>query len=838
MALPHEWMFYEVMWRAWARRAPYPLPWWLQQTFRRWIDGFDGGLFDSREGALASNALYRYWGIVGVKDARQESLVGQAGEIEPVYERYTVSFFLMDAAGRLHLPQLLEPGSGQPALEHRRQGGYLPVMTTVYRPPMPVQVNQRTLGTTVGLRQRSIVLSRLSVTPGRAAGGAGAGWLGVAVTPIKPSGFVRHDRAGRYLADSQLSFLRYLPEQRRVETNSGSGPVFDTAPESFGLYGNPEGSWDPDRYLVDNPFADLAAGRPLNLVEQALDSNAGLCTAAFLWKFDVSDGGAFTLDLRLPVDDFRGDADFAELAAPAATDLEAANLAFWQGKLDRSGLQASLPPVVSHLFDLYRSCRADLLILADGGAIHPGPTIYDSFWIRDSSVEGVACALAGESGLPAVQFGQHYPSVFNVGSGGLGPVNEHGFFGGEHERNDREWDANGQALWAFGRFDRIMGPDTAFGARVYAPYVTDGARWIRDNRSPFGLLPSGWSAEHLGDKDKPHYWDDLWGLAGLYEAARLAERLGQPEVGELWAAFDSLKDATAGSIRWVLGEQAAQGQWQTFVPTGPGDVGRLDSTIIGALCYFHPLRLYHGAKLGADIDQAFRFTLETIWARFVTGGFRHDAAWHAYGPYLTLQLAHAFLLLGDLDRMDACLAWTVGNAGFARVSRSDDPADAGQRWQVAQGAWNEQHAYPVASDLAEIPDRWWYMGDIPHGWAAAELTLLLREILFFEAGEDDDPHIYLAPGVLPRWLRGDGGHSVRVADAPTAFGTPFGYTLRHDEAARQVTIDIPAPVPGVRYVYPCRLGQVTAAVADNAALPATADVLLPVGTRHAEITYA
>ena len=31
----------------------------------------------------------------------------------------------------------------------------------------------------------------------------------------------------------------------------------------------------------------------------------------------------------------------------------------------------------------------------------------------------------------------------------------HGFFGGEHERNDREWDANGQALWAFGRFDRI-----------------------------------------------------------------------------------------------------------------------------------------------------------------------------------------------------------------------------------------------------------------------------------------------------------------------------------------------------------------------------------------------
>src|SRR4029453_10185439 len=113
-------------------------------------------------------------------------------------------------------------------------------------------------------------------------------------------------------------------------------------------------------------------------------------------------------------------------------------------------------------------------------------------------------------------------------------------------------------------------------------------------------------------------------------------------------------------------------------------------------------RLYHGAKLGADIDRAFRQTLETIWGHFVTGGFRHDAAWHAYGPYLTLQLAHAFLFTGDQDRMDACLGWVIGNAGYPTVSRADDGAE---RWQVAQGAWNEQHAYPIASNLTEVPDR-------------------------------------------------------------------------------------------------------------------------------------
>ncbi len=133
------------------------------------------------------------------------------------------------------------------------------------------------------------------------------------------------------------------------------------------------------------------------------------------------------------------------------------------------------------------------------------------------------------------------------------------------------------------------------------------------------------------------------------------------------------------------------------------------------------------------------------------------------------------------------------------------------------------------------------MGDIPHGWAAAELNLLLRDILFFECGEDDDPHIYLAPGVLPRWLGGDGGQQVSVAGAPTVFGAEFGYTLRLQEDAKRVVIDIPAPLPGVRYVYPCRFGAVTQVQADGVDLPAAVvggEVALPAGTRHAEISYA
>ncbi|MBW4692876.1 MAG: hypothetical protein KME27_14060 [Lyngbya sp. HA4199-MV5] len=836
MAQTHEWMFYEAMWRAKARGEVFPLPWWVQQYFRRWSDSFDGGLFDSKEGAFASNANYRYWNMVGVKDHHQESLVGQAGEIEPVYDNYAISFFLFDPQTRkLYHPQFPKASGNLSPLEQEMEDGYLPVVKTTFRSPIGIEVEEKAIATTIGVRQRSVVLARLKA---QLAGiSAARAWLCVAVTPLGVTGFERHDKAGRLSSDKRISFLRYVQSEQRVEINSRWGPLFDEAPVSFGLYGNEGGSFNPDDYLNNSAYLDLATNGRLNGRDTTSDRIAGLCTAVFAWDLNLNaTNSTFLLDVKLPVDDYRGAADLTELRSANADTLEKNNRNFWVNKLDSSGFQASLPPSVEHLFKLYRTCRANLLILADDGQIHPGPTIYDSFWVRDSSVEGIACALSGDQDLAERQFGVHYPNVFNRSFDRWGPVSLHGFFGAEHEKNDQEWDSNGQALWAISRFDRILGRGRAFGAGMFTPYIIDGARWLRDNRSSFGLLHSGWSAEHIGDKDKPHYWDDFWGIAGLWEAARLAERIGATnEAREIWSIYDDLNRATADSIRWVLGEQRRRGFWETFIPTGPGDVGRLDSTIIGALAYFHPCRLYMGAKLGADVDLAARQTLDTIWGKFMDGGFRHDSAWHCYGPYLTLQLAHAFLLIGDINRMDQCLSWTVGNAGYAKVSRFEGSDD---KWQVVSGAWNEQHCYPIAKDFAEVPGSWWYMGDIPHGWACAEYTMLLRDILFFEADEDGSAHIYLAPGVMPHWV-GD-GRSVGVSNAPTLFGTPFGYKLTHNQSSKTVDIQIlQAPPATVGFVYPCRFGTVRGVTVDGRSLPVSGnEVQLPAGSRQITVSYA
>jgi hypothetical protein len=838
-ALPEqqESIYYEVMWRSRQQDRRMPLPWWVQQYFRHWIEDFDAGLFPSKEAAFCSNALYRYWNMVGVKNAHQECLVGQAGEVEPVYDEYSLSFFLFDDAARqVYFPQHPDFTAAQKPLRQAWQNNHLPILITRYAAALGLTVEQRVLATTVGIDQKSMGLVRFNVgcnghTPVPA-------WFCIAVTPAGPTGFRRHDRARSFVDPRWLQFLRYIPAETRLEINQRLGPVFDKAPDLYGMYGNGTGP-DPGLYLQFNPFADLASLGTLNGFDTATDYFGGFCQAVLAWKMNIVEAAdTFTLDVRLPIDDNILDAgDLQVMRQPAADFLEENNLNYWRNLLDNNGVQMTLPPLVAHLFDFFRVCRSSLLILADDGEIHPGPTIYDSFWIRDSSVEGIACAIAGDFDIPTRQFGEHYTSAntFHMEQRRIGPVSLYGFFGGEHEINDQEWDSNGEALWAFGRFDRIQGANAAFGARLFTPYVVSGARWLRDNRASYGLLYSGWSAEHLGDKDKPHFWDNLWAVAGLWEAAQLAQRLNAPQTQELWDIYNDVARATAESIRWTLAQQQQRGFWETFIPTGPADVGRLDSTMIGTVAYFHPARLYMGQKLGADIDYAARQTLETIWVHFVDGGFRHDAAWRCYGPYLTLQLAHAFLYTGQLDRMDFLLEWVV-NAGFAQMH---DSSGGSHLWQVVQGAWNEQHNYPVAKDFGEIPPSWWYMGDIPHGWAAAEFILLLRDILFFEADEDHDPQIFLAPGVVPHWLAGD--QTIKVENAPTIYGVPFGYELHHDESAHAVTISIrqPAPLP-VRYIYPSRLGTgIASARADGqAAVVQDHHVLAPAGTRTIEVVYA
>lgn len=795
MAQLHEWMFYETMWRSWAQGKSYPYPWWVQQYFRNWSDSFDSGLFESKEAAFSSNANYRYWNMIGVKDRFQEVLVGQTGEIEPVYDKYSLIFFLFDKSKKqLHFPNFSSGNNN--SLNQTMKNNYIPEIITNYNSSINVNIEASAFASVTSIDNKTTAVVKYKITNKDNLKDI---VFFVAVMPTGPTGFQRHDKAGRYAGDRRVINLVIDNSNKYVSVNSFSGPVFKTAAKYVGIYGNGN-SYDPNHYIINNPFENLSSTGLLNNEKNAVDQIAGLCCGAFGW--DVI-GSEFELEVKLPIDDFRGTDELKSLDNEDGKKLQMSNYNFWEKKLNTNGIKFELPSKVKHVENLFKMCRANLLILADEGQIHPGPTIYDDFWIRDSAIEGIAISLSGDFNLAQTQFGKHYPNKFNFNGEQIGPVNTYGFFGGSHEKMDREWDSNGEALWAIGNFDRINGSSSGFGLSMYYPYMLEGARWLNRNRSYYGLLHDGWSAEHIGDKNKPHYWDDLWGIAGLYETCKLAERINANEIGELWNIYNSLKNATTQSIRWVLSEQRRYGNWETYIPTGPADVGRLDSTMIGLLAYFHPCKLYIGNKLGDDIDYAARMTLETIWGHFIdNGGFRHDSAWNCYGPYLTLQLAHAFLAIGDTEKMNICLNWSIENAGFAKVSRND----SGEFWQVVQGAWNEQHCYPISKNFAEFPSYSWYMGDIPHGWACAEYMMLVRDMLFFEADIDNNPHIYIAPGLLQDWIKNS---SILVKDAPTKFGNPFGYKLNHNESNKEIEIKITQkPSENISYYYPCQFKNI------------------------------
>jgi hypothetical protein len=188
--------------------------------------------------------------------------------------------------------------------------------------------------------------------------------------------------------------------------------------------------------------------------------------------------------------------------------------------------------------------------------------------------------------------------------------------------------------------------------------------------------------------------------------------------------------------------------------------------------------------------------------------------------------------------MDACLAWAVGNAAYAKVSRGA----LGEEWDVVQGGGDEQHCLPVATDFSWFPDRWWYMGDIPHGWACAEFMLLIRDMLFFEADEDGDRHIFIAPGVPSHWL-GSGSNAIKMSQAPTLFGGKFGYSLAHDPAAKKIVIEITAAPPdGIWYRFRCPFGDnvVSAVSTGGASQPVIGglDLVLPSGMKSLALIYA
>ncbi|MFO0929734.1 MAG: hypothetical protein U0736_22380 [Gemmataceae bacterium] len=491
-----------------------------------------------------------------------------------------------------------------------------------------------------------------------------AGYLAVAVRPANPEG-VHLVHTIRQRAD-RTTFV--VDDEDRVH--------FDRAPHHV--------------RLSDYHRGDVFRNLRLDAHQTDVSCPVGLATAAALFRVDAGVPLEVTAEVPLP--------GMAADPAPAA----------WRRALDGACRMEVPDERYRFLFD----AAVRTLVLHSPGLVYPGPSTYKRFWFRDAAFildALLALGLVDRVGRCLAE----YPDRQDL----------RGYF----RSQEGEWDSNGAALWIIDRHRRVTG--TPLDARLLRAVVR-GADWIGRKRVAdsagvrhAGLMPAGFSAEHLGLNDF-YYWDDFWSAAGLRAAAALGRDHGHAADAGRWERqADELLAAVDHSMCDNDDFRAGRG-----VPASP--YRRMDAGAIGNLAASYPLRLWRERddRLLRTVD----YLMRHCWVR---GGFFQEMIHSGINAYLTLHVAQVLLRAGDrrcaeLIRAVADLASSTGQWPEAIHPRTDGGC----------------------------------MGDGQHVWAAAEWVLMMRALFVREEGD----RLLVGTGVPPEWLAA--GAVLRLGPTPTPFG--------------------------------------------------------------------
>jgi len=398
----------------------------------------------------------------------------------------------------------------------------------------------------------------------------------------------------------------------------------------------------------------------------------------------------------------------------AKTKKTPAPIASWQEEL-AGHCQLQIP---NQQFQFLYDAAIRTLILHSPDDVYPGPYTYKRFWFRDAAfiIHGLLCAGLIKRAERALD---RFPSRQTA----------RGYF----HSQDGEWDSNGQVLWIMHRFCELTGKPPKHDWR--RP-ILRGGRWIYKKRLPdntsalhAGLMPAGFSAEHLGPNDY-YYWDDFWGIAGLEAASALAQTYGEEEEAK---SFQHEAEKFSQAVDCSL-ERVAERLGHSAIPASP--YRRMDAGAIGSVVCGYPLLLV------SPDDQRLLATVEFLLANnFVKGGFFQDMIHSGINAYLTLHVAQILLRAGDPRYFDL----------MQSVAEIASPT----------GQWPEA-IHPRT--------RGGCMGDGQHVWAAVEWVLMIRNCFVREEGD----RLILASGIPQHWLVDSESNSkpkpLSFGSAPTSFG--------------------------------------------------------------------
>ncbi|MFP4215439.1 MAG: hypothetical protein ACLFVH_05880 [Phycisphaerae bacterium] len=412
---------------------------------------------------------------------------------------------------------------------------------------------------------------------------------------------------------------------------------------------------------------------------------------------------------------------------------------------------------------LYEIAIHSLVLLSPDDAV-PGPYTYKRFWFRDAAL--MAGAMLG---VGLLRRGHHVIDRF------LERQRVSGYF----HSQEGEWDSNGQVLWVLGRAAELTGRPV--GERWVKP-LHRAAAWIQRKRVSDaagklhqGLMPAGFSAEHLGNNDF-YYWDNFWSVAGLRSAADIAGQWGHTEQADTYRRqADEYMDTiehSLGASRHIRATAA--------IPASP--YRRMDAGAVGSLAAGYPLHLLDAR------DERLVGTAEYLHENScVDGAFFQQMIHSGLNAYLTLHLAQVFLRAGDARW------WSLLQAVVNLASPT--------------GQWPEA-IHPRTGGGC--------MGDGHHGWAGAELALMIRSLFLREEGDT----LVLAAGIRREWIQS--GRPIEMGPIPTRWGPVTVRVERRgaEEAAVHWDADWRGAPPVIRVDLPAaKVGEMPDASTGSVTVP-------------------
>ncbi|WP_148678245.1 hypothetical protein [Vulcanisaeta distributa] len=429
-------------------------------------------------------------------------------------------------------------------------------------------------------------------------------------------------------------------------------------------------------YNVSRDASEDASFGRLNS-ELYVNDELGWAHAALGFDAVINGSNEWRLRARAPIDPLRNTRHNRALIRSVDDNDIANELRNW-GSINERSFSVSVGDSV--IGDVLRQSMANLVMLWDGGKITPGPLIYHLFWIRDGSYMATALTM-----LNLADMGKAVIEEL------LRRIDDSGYFRAV-DFEVKEYDANGQVLWAVSKYVQLTRDyDTL---RRWYPVIRRGVEWLETNRevtgdeSVRGLLPPSWSAEDTGPMDH-HYWDDMWAIAGLRELGRVLRDVGHEDHEWVEKLRGEFVDALINSINVVRSRLGVD-----YIVPAPERVA--DSAMTRVIAVVWP-------TMALPLDNPLvRRTLEVTEELYgLNGGVVNTHQWGTYGSYLTMNLAHSWAILGDRERVGRYLTWVINHTSST---------------------------YGWAEGISIITERGG-QGDAPHGWAAADFIMLIRDLI-------------------------------------------------------------------------------------------------------------